>query len=182
MAYIRLRRRSESWRKPQNPELKSFLELIRHYWKFLPNLSTTLAPFYNLLHLSTKWRRTVAQKQASKASKSLLNSSRVLVHLDPSNDLMAGIASPYGVGAVLSHRYPDGTEKPFGYASRALTAAKKKYAQIEKEGLACIFRVKRFHQYIYGHHFTLVTNHKPLPGLFSENRAVPAQASARILQ
>ena len=44
----------------------------------------------------------------------------------------------------------------------------QKYSQIEKEGLACVFGVKRFHAYLYGRPFTLVTDHKPLLGLFDE--------------
>ena len=30
-------------------------------------------------------------------------------------------ASDLGVGAVLSHKFPDGTEKPVAYASRRLS-------------------------------------------------------------
>ena len=64
--------------------------------------------------------------------------------------------------------------------SRILSEAEKKYSQIEKEGLACVFGVKKFHSYMYGRHFSLVTDHKPLLTLFNERRAIPPQASARI--
>ena len=43
-----------------------------------------------------------------------------------------------------------------------------------------MFRVKRFHSYLYGYTFTLMTDHKPLLGLLGERRAIPPQASARI--
>ena len=59
---------------------------------------------------------------------------------------MACDASPYGVGAVISHTMPDG--------SMTLSKTEQNYPQIEKEALAIIFGVKKFHQYF--------TDHKPL--------------------
>ncbi len=73
----------------------------------------------------------------------------------------------------------DGTKKPIGYAFRTLNEAEKKYSQFGKEGLTCIFGLP-FHQYVHGRHFTLITNNKPLLGLYNENKAVPAHASVRI--
>ena len=64
----------------------------------------------------------------------MLASSEVLAHYDPKLPLKLDCdASAYGVGGVLSHTHADGTElMPLGNQE-------KKYAQIEKEGLALIF-------------------------------------------
>ncbi|TWW76465.1 Retrovirus-related Pol polyprotein from transposon 412 [Takifugu flavidus] len=122
-----------------------------------------------------------AIETACKDVKELMQSAEVLVHYDPEKDLVLSCdASPYGVGAVLSHFMPDGTERPIGFTSRTLNPAEKKYSQLDKEGLAVMFGIKRFHKYIYGRKFTIVTDHKPLLGLFSEMRAVPQMASPRI--
>ena len=105
----------------------------------------------------------------------------MLVHFDPKLDIVLSCdASAYGIGAVLSHRMPDGLEKPVGFVSRTLSAAEKNYSQTEKKGLACVFGVKRFHSYLYGHSFMLITDHKPLLSLFNAQKAIPPQASARI--
>ena len=81
---------------------------------------------------------------------------------------------------MLSHQMPDGSEKPVGFVSRTLSETERRYSQIEKEGLACVFGVKRFHAYLFGHHFTLQTDHKPLMTLFNESKEIPTQASGRI--
>ena len=134
---------------PRNTaELKSYLGLLSYYGKFLPNLSQELAPLYMLLKNSTCWLWTQCEQSAFEKSKALLSSKSVLVHFDPSREiLLACDASSYGIGAVLSHKMPDGSERrrPIAFASRTLSKAEKNYSQIEKEGLACVFGVKRFH-------------------------------------
>ena len=66
------------------------------------------------------------------------------------------------------------------FTSRSLTEAEKNYSQIEKEGLAIIFAIKKFHKYIHGRQFCIQSDHKPLQFLFNESRQVPVMASARI--
>ena len=80
---------------------------------------------------------------------------------------------------MLSHKIPDDSEKPVGFVSSPLSNAEK-YSQIEKKALACVFGVERFHAYLFGHHFTLQTDHKPPMTLFNESKEIPTQASGRI--
>ena len=167
---------------PQNvQELKSYLGLLSYYGKFLPNLSSVLAPLYWLLRKDYRWRWSAVETAAFKSSKELLTSSKLLVHYDPNLDLvLACDASAYGVGAMLAHRFPDTTKRPIGYVSCSLSPSEQNYSQLEKEGLSCVFGVKKFHSYLFGRSFELVTDHKPLLALLSEHRGTSPQASARI--
>ncbi|PIO69344.1 hypothetical protein TELCIR_08832 [Teladorsagia circumcincta] len=85
-----------------------------------------------------------------------------------------------GVGAVLSQRFSDGSEKAVYHASRALTPAQKKYSQIEKEALAIVFAVQKFHRFVHGRHFTLRTDHKPLISIFGSRKGVPIYTANRL--
>ena len=106
---------------------------------------------------------TMTEQRAFQNSKKLLLSSQVLVHYDPSLEVILECdASSYGVGVVLSHKMADGSERPVAFESHTLSAAELGYSQIEKEGLACVFGVKRFQLYLYGRRFTLITDYKPL--------------------
>jgi transposase InsO family protein len=84
------------------------------------------------------------------------------------------------LGAVLSHRMPNGDKKPVGFASRTLSKAEKNYSHLDKEALAIIYGVKKFHQYLHGRRFEIKTDHKPLTHIFNESRATPTMASGRI--
>ena len=115
-----------------------------------------------------------------KQAKELLTSPRLLVCYDPNKKILLSTdASSYGIGAVLTHQMEDGSEQPIGFA---LSPAEKKYSQLDKEALAIIFGVTRFHHYVYGRHFTLYTDHKPLTHLFHPSKSIPQMASARIQQ
>ena len=96
----------------------------------------------------------------------MLQSDLLLTHFDPGLDIVvAADACDYGVGAVISHRFPNGTEKAIAHATRSLTKAKKNYGQIEK-ALTLLFEVRKCHRYIYGRRFRLLTDHKPLLSIF----------------
>lgn len=84
------------------------------------------------------------------------------------------------VGAVLSHRDENGQEHPIAFASRTLGTAEKNYSQLEKEGLTIVFGVKRFHQFLFGRHFIILSDHEPLQCIFKETSGTPTMLSAQI--
>ena len=66
-------------------------------------------------------------------AKDLLQSDTLLVHFDQDKLLLLACdASPYGVGPVLSHQMPDGSERPIAFASRSLSSADRNYSQLDK--------------------------------------------------
>ena len=104
-------------------KLKSFLGMLSYYSKFLPNLSSLVHPLYRLLKKNAQWECRADQAKAFAASKELLISSNCLTHFNSELDIsLACDASNYGLGAVLSHKFPDGSERPIAYVSRTLNA------------------------------------------------------------
>ena len=128
---------------PRNvTQLKSYLGLLSYYSCFHPNLSTQLAPLYLLLKCNQSCCWKAAKEKAFTKSKELLTSSRVIVHFDPELDIiLACDASAYGIGVVLSQCMSDGRKKSIDFVSRMLTEAGKKYSQVVKECLACVFGI-----------------------------------------
>ena len=73
-------------------------------------------------------------------------------------------ASKKGLGAVILL-----DSKPVMFASRALTGVEKNYQNLERECLAMIWGMEKFHYFLYGKHFTLETNQKPLVSIYRKN-------------
>ena len=162
-------------------ELRSFLGMVNYYGKFLRNLSTLLHPLHALLKHGTIWHWSHDCDRAFKEVKKKLSEAPVLMHYDPELPIrLAGDASNYGIGAVLSHVDNNGQEHPIAFVSRTLSQYEKNYSQVEKEALSLIFGIRKFHKYVYGWHFTLVTDHRPLTALFGPKSGVPPLAAGHL--
>lgn len=68
--------------------------------------------------------------------------------------------SQSGLGAGLLQKYEDW--QPIACASRSVTDAETRSAQIEKELLSITYACERFHQFVSGQEITVETDHKPL--------------------
>ena len=71
------------------------------------------------------------------------------------------------LGAVLSQEQEDGTVQPITYASRTLQPHEWNYGSIELEALGVVWAVRHFHQYLYGHHCHVFTDHEVLKSLLN---------------
>ncbi|KAL5517164.1 hypothetical protein EMCRGX_G002655 [Ephydatia muelleri] len=130
--------------------LRSFLGSVQFYGKFLPNLATITEPLHRLTKKGISWSWGAEEQEAFQILKDLLCTDTILVHFNPT--LPFGIscdASEVGLGAVLFHRYSDGSERPIANASKTLTNTQQGY------------------------------NHKPLIALFGPTPALAANRLAR---
>lgn len=112
--------------RPTNiTELQLFLGMVNYYDFFIKNLSSILALLHKLLQKGNLffWSRNC--ENAFQEAKKNFKSDTVLAHFDPVDDYRH--TSPYGVGVILSHLYPDGTERVLQYASQILSETQKRY-------------------------------------------------------
>lgn len=167
---------------PQNTsQLRSFIGLLNYYGRFISGLATLLKPLHQLLCTNQSWNWTQQCETTFQEAKKALVKSGVLTHFNPKLPLqLACDALPYGVGAVISHIMPSGEERPISFASRTLNKAESKYAQIEREALGIIFGVRKFHQYLYGRQFILLTDHRPLTTILGPHTGIPSLAASRM--
>jgi transposase InsO family protein len=169
--------------RPTNrKQLRSFLGAINYYSKFIAHLQSTCEPLHRLTRNDTPWEWTDEHDAIFTALKDRLTSSETLVHYDNDKPLIiATDASDTGIGAVLMHRFPDGSERPIAFASRLLSDVERRYAAIDKEALAIVYAVdEKFQQYILGRRFILKTDHKPLERLLGSKSQLPKLAASRL--
>lgn len=168
--------------RPENiTQLKSFLGMLNYYGKFISNLSTLLYPLHNLLKKDVRWKWDHSCERAFVEAKRVLLGEPVLAHYEEGRPLVLAVdSSAYGLGAVLAHRYSDGSERPVSCVSRTLNAAERNYSQLDKEALAILFGVTKHHQYLYGRSFILRTDHQPLTHIFGARGGIPQTAASRL--
>ena len=110
-------------REPVNvAEIRSYLGLINYYGDFYRIWPQCL---HRCIHCYDKEFRGLGKKNSEQRLGNL-TSDKVLLHFNPKLDLtLVCDASRYGMGAVLSHLFPDGTDGPIAFASLSLALPEK---------------------------------------------------------
>lgn len=162
--------------------VKSVMGLITFCAKFIPELATLTYPLRILLKKGQEFYWGEEQNKAFQQIKQILAKEETLGYFNV-NDKTSVIAdaSPVGLGAVLIQEGINGT-KIICYASKSLSDPEKRYCQTEKEALALVWAVERFHFYLYGKQFDLITDHKPLEVIFGPHSRPCARIERWVLR
>ncbi|EFP09026.1 hypothetical protein CRE_22508 [Caenorhabditis remanei] len=162
-------------------QLRSFLGMIQFYGNFVKELFELRPPLNELTKKDTEFIWSKECQAAFTRVKEILKSDLLLTHFNPKLPIIvAADASQYGIGTVISHRFPDGSEKAIFHSSHSLTAPQRNYSQIEKEAFGLITAVTKYHRFIHGRHFTLRTDHKPLLSIFGDKKGIPVYSANRL--
>ena len=123
-----------------------------------------------MLKKTAKFKRSEAFENAFRWLKEDIIVATKLSHYDETKPvILATDASQCGIGAALMQEH-DGVERPIAHVSKTLTETQERYSQIEKEAPSIIYGVSKFHRYLYGRKFILVTDHKLLVSIFSPTK------------
>lgn len=162
----------EKFPTPQNEkELKRFLGMANYYRKFIKDFATIASPLYELTKKGVTWQWSVAEVEAFETLKKRLVSTDVLINPDFSKPYrFYADASDIGMGGVLC-QMKNGEERPIAYASQHFNKRELNYAPIEKEAAAIIWALRKFHLYLHGSKFSVLSDHKPLKWLCSRRDA-----------
>ena len=146
---------------------------------FINNMSELLTPLRELTHKDIHFDWTSSHEQRFIQIKNTLCRTTSLAYYDPTLPTVIQVdASGNGLGAVLLQN-----ERPICFASRTLTPAEKRYANIERELLAVVFGCERFHHFVFGIDFTIESDHKPLEMIILKHIAsAPARLQRLLLR
>ena len=160
-------------------ELHRFIGIATYMGSYLPHLSQQLAPLRDMLKEDIEFQWTASHQARYDDVKKQIAKCTTLAYYNPSLESVIQVdASSRGLGAVLLQE-----GRPIAFASKALTATEQRYANIEREMLAVVFGCERFHMYVYGRSFTVISDHKPLEMICLKNlTAAPPRLQRMLLK
>jgi transposase InsO family protein len=168
----------KTWPRPTNAEeVRRFLGFVGYYRRFVLNFSKVARPLSDIMPSTKKtsktkrgkaaertvWNWGPEQEEAFESLKQSLASPPILGYTDFSTPFeLHTDACGKGLGAVL-YQEQEGKKRVIGYASRGLNKAEKNYPAHKLEFLALKWAVtEKFHDYLYGQQFTVLTDNNPL--------------------
>ena len=152
-------------------QVRSFLGMTQYVARFIPQYATLTEPLRRLTKQDAVWKWTEVEQQAFDKLKQTLTGANVMAYFDSEKPTEIIVdASPVGLGAIFTQN-----GKIISYASRALTDVEQRYSQTDREMLAVVYGVEHFHLYLFGSTFTVVTDHKPLLGIWKSQKPATAR-------
>ena len=160
-------------------EVRSLLSSAAFCSRFIKDFVVITKPLRQLTCKGVKWQWSEVEQQSFESLKAALSVKTTLAYYDPQKATSIFVdGSPVGLGAVLTQEDTSTKEvTPLYYASSPLTSTQSRYPQIDREALSIYWAIKRFHLFVYGAEFKVITDHKPLVSLFNNPSSKP---SARI--
>ncbi|KAA3452986.1 Transposon Ty3-G Gag-Pol polyprotein [Gossypium australe] len=152
-------------------ELRGFLRLSGYYRRFIKNYGLIAKPLTTLLKKEVRWQWTSVEQAAFDTLKNTICQAPVLVLPDFQEPFCVETdASGSRVGAVLQQK-----SRPVAYFSKALGVKYQALSIYDKEMLAVLLAVKKWHFYLVGRHFYIKTNHQSLKFLSEQQAVTPYQ-------
>lgn len=144
---------------PRNiKEVQRFIGLASYFRKFIPKFSLIAKPLYDLLKKNTEFNFSKEENKACETLKTYLSNKPILAIYCPLaiTELHCD-ASTSGFGAILLQKQEGEQFRPVSYFSHR-TPVESKYHSFELECLAAVYAIKRFHVYLQGIKFKIVTD------------------------
>ncbi len=157
---------------PQNiTDLRSFIGLANQLGSFVPDLTQMIPGMRELLKKGVIFNWLEDHQKEFENVKRLLTSEMLVKPFDTRlpTRLLTDASRLKGLGYMLLQHDEDGKPRVIKCGSCSLTSAQRRYATIELECLAVTWAVKQCAFYLEGiDHFEVVTDHKPLVGIFKK--------------
>lgn len=144
---------------PQDADdLRKFMGLMTYMSCYISRFAAKSKPLRDLLkkEVPFDWQDD-HQKAFDDLKEALTNVANLQYYNTEAPTVLETDASSKGLGACLLQN-----GKPIAFASKSLSSAETNYSNIERETLAIVFGIQRFHTYLFGKEFELHTDHKPL--------------------
>ncbi|RDX85968.1 Retrovirus-related Pol polyprotein from transposon 17.6, partial [Mucuna pruriens] len=156
-------------------EVRSFLGHAGFYRRFIKNFSKLALPLSKLLQKDVEFNFDQPCIEAFQEMKSRLTSAPIqkAPNWDLPFELMCD-ASNSALGAVLGQRAGVGLPvRVIAYASRTMDSAQRNYTTTEKELLAIVFSLDKFHSYLLDSKIIVFSDHAALRYLLKKPNAKP---------
>ena len=156
----------------EKKELHTFLGMATYTSSFIPKLADQTAPLRDLLKENVEFVWNSSHSKAFQKVKSMICTATTLAYYDRNEPVVLHVdASIKGLGAALFQN-----NRPIAFASKALTPAETRYANIERELLAVVYGCEKFHSYLYGRSFVVKTDHRPLEQIHKNLMQAPPRS------